>query len=104
MTINTTIKNIFRTILLTSFLIGFTSSCTTFGTFAEDQSIESKVNTLLEPIEENNKPAFIGVESHNLYVLIYGQVPTQDIIEQVNHAIQGIPAPASDSVAASIAA
>ncbi|NVK20992.1 MAG: BON domain-containing protein [Kangiellaceae bacterium] len=68
-----------------------TSGCTTFGTFAEDQSIEGQVEDILEPIELNNQPAFIGVESHNLYVLIYGQVPSEDVKAQASQSINGIP-------------
>ncbi|NVJ67919.1 MAG: BON domain-containing protein [Gammaproteobacteria bacterium] len=67
------------------------ASCTTFGTIFEDNSIESRVVDLLEPIEEANQPANINVDSHNLYVLVYGQVPNEMVIEQVNQAINGVP-------------
>lgn len=66
-------------------------ACTVFGTLAEDNSIESRVYTITDAIEAKNKPAFIGVESHNLYVLIYGQVPSQTVKDQVSREVNGIP-------------
>lgn len=75
-------------IILITFLI---SSCTTFGTIFEDNSIESRVANLLEPIERDNPPANIGVDSHNLYVLVYGQVPNESVKSQVSQVITGIP-------------
>ncbi len=66
-------------------------ACTTFGTMAEDSSIESRVYTITDAIEAKNKPAFIGVESHNLYVLIYGQVPSETVKAQVSTEVKGIP-------------
>jgi osmotically-inducible protein OsmY len=66
-------------------------ACTTFGTLAEDNSIESRVYTITDAIEAKNEPAFIGVESHNLYVLIYGQVPSQVVKDQVSTQVNGIP-------------
>lgn len=69
----------------------FLPACTTFGTLAEDSSIESRVSTITDAIEEKNKPSFIGVESHNLYVLIYGQVPSEKVKNQVSSEVKGIP-------------
>ena len=66
-------------------------ACTTFGTLAEDNSIESRVSTITDAIEAKNPPSFIGVESHNLYVLIYGQVPSQAVKDQVSSEVKGIP-------------
>ncbi len=77
--------------LLITLSILLISSCTTFGTIFEDNSIESRVVDLLEPIEEANQPAKINVDSHNLYVLVYGQVPNEAVIDQVNQAINGVP-------------
>ncbi len=79
-----------RTLLILSGIF-WLGACTTFGTIFEDNSIESRVVDILKPIEEANAPANIGVDSHNLYVLIYGQVPNQEVIEQVNQAITGVP-------------
>lgn len=78
----------FILIILTTLLI---SSCTTFGTIFEDNSIESRVANLLSPIESNNPPSNIGVDSHNLYVLIYGQVPNEQVKSQVSQVITGVP-------------
>ena len=65
--------------------------CTTFGTIFEDNSIESRVDELLDPIEQSNQPASINIDSHNLYVLIYGQVPNQQVIDQVSQAVVDVP-------------
>lgn len=67
------------------------NGCTTFGTIFEDNSIESRVSDMLKPIENANPPSNINVDSHNLYVLVYGQVPNQATIDQVNQAVVGIP-------------
>ncbi len=76
---------------LISITILFVSACTTFGTIFEDNSIESRVADLLAPIEEQNQPANIQVDSHNLYVLVYGQVPNESVKEQVSQVITDIP-------------
>ena len=77
-------------ILLPVFAIGV-SACTTFGTVAEDSSIEGRVKERLYPILEKNQPNAVDVVSHNLYVLIYGQVPSEEAISQVSNALQGVP-------------
>lgn len=80
---------------ITTFFFAFTllalNGCTTFGTIFEDNSIESRVANMLKPIEQANPPSNINVDSHNLYVLIYGQVPNQATINQVNRTIVGVP-------------
>ncbi|MCW8857595.1 MAG: BON domain-containing protein [Kangiella sp.] len=77
-------------ILLPVFAIGV-SACTTFGTVAEDSSIEGRVKERLYPILEKNQPNAVDVVSHNLYVLIYGQVPSEEAISQVSNAVKGVP-------------
>ncbi|WP_251358023.1 BON domain-containing protein [Kangiella sp. TOML190] len=81
----------FRLLLISVILNFGLISCTTFGTVAEDGSIETRVDDLLEPIEDANPPAFIGVKSHNLYVLVYGQVPNQAVFDEVSQTITGVP-------------
>lgn len=86
-----TLKQYLRMLTISSVALVMLPACTTLGTMAEDNSIESRVSTITDAIEAKNKPAFIGVDSHNLYVLIYGQVPTQVVKEQVSSEIQNIP-------------
>lgn len=81
---------IIKTTIVTFTAFALMSGCTTFGTVFEDSSIESRVSTLLEPVAQNNPPAFIGIDSHNLYVLIYGQVPTEEAKSQASQAINGV--------------
>ncbi|WP_223669446.1 BON domain-containing protein [Kangiella shandongensis] len=86
-----TIQQLLRASTIAMAALFLLPACTTFGTVAEDSSIESRVLTLTDAIEAKNKPSFIGVESHNLYVLIYGQVPSQAVKNQVSNEIRGIP-------------
>lgn len=86
-----TIKQSLRILSLSVATLFILPACTTFGTYAEDSSIEGRVSTLTDAIEAKNQPAFIGVQSHNLYVLIYGQVPSQNVINQVSAEIKGVP-------------
>ena len=85
------LKQLLRTFSLTIAALVLLPACTTFGTLVEDNSIESRVHTITDAIEAKNQPAFIGVESHNLYVLVYGQVPNQAVKEQVSNQVNGIP-------------
>ncbi|HEY9030600.1 MAG TPA: BON domain-containing protein [Kangiella sp.] len=80
-----------RLLILTPALALGISACTTFGTVAEDSSIEGRVKDRLYPILEKNQPHAVDVVSHNLYVLIYGQVPSEDVIAQVSNTIKGVP-------------
>lgn len=86
-----TIKKSLRILSLSIATLFILPACTTLGTYAEDNSIEGRVSTLTDAIQAKNPPASIGVQSHNLYVLIYGQVPNQNVINQVSSEIQGIP-------------
>ncbi|GAA4363131.1 BON domain-containing protein [Kangiella marina] len=86
-----TFRQTLRTLSLIFVTLTVVPACTTFGTMAEDNSIESRVYTITDAIEAKNPPSFIGVDSHNLYVLIYGQVPNQAIINQVSNEVKGIP-------------
>ncbi|MRX27441.1 BON domain-containing protein [Kangiella sp. HZ709] len=81
------LRNVFI-YLLTIFVL---AGCTTFGTIFEDNSIESRVYSLLKDLEAENQPAKIEVDSHNLYVLIYGQVPNESVKTQVSQIITGVP-------------
>lgn len=85
------LKQCLRIVTLAAVTAFFLPACTTFGTLAEDNSIERRVGTLTSAIEAKNKPSYIGVESHNLYVLIYGQVPSEKIKIQVSNEIRDIP-------------
>lgn len=80
-----------RLLILTPALALGVSACTTFGTVAEDSSIEGRVKDRLYPILEKNQPNAVDVVSHNLYVLIYGQVPSEDVITQVSNTFKGVP-------------
>ena len=86
-----TLTRILRILSLITATIFVLPACTTFGTMAEDNSIESRVHTITDAIEAKNKPSFIGVDSHNLYVLIYGQVPSEKVKAQVSSEVKGIP-------------
>ncbi|AOE50483.1 BON domain-containing protein [Kangiella sediminilitoris] len=86
-----TFQKLFRITLIAIATVTVLPACTTFGTIAEDNSIESRVRTLTDAIEAKNQPAFIGVDSHNLYVLIYGQVPTQAVKNTVTNEVRDIP-------------
>jgi len=85
------LTRILRILSLITVTIFILPACTTFGTMAEDNSIESRVYTITDAIEAKNKPSFIGVDSHNLYVLIYGQVPSEKVKAQVSSEVKGIP-------------
>lgn len=83
-------SNLLKISLLAVFTLGL-SACTTFGTMAEDSSIESSADDLLETLEKENQPAYIGTVSHNLYLLIFGQVPNEQVKAQASNAVKGIP-------------
>lgn len=84
-------KNSLRFLILLPALLLGVSACTTFGTVAEDSSIEGRIKDRIAPILEKNPPNAVDVVSHNLYVLIYGQVPSEDVINQISNAIKGVP-------------
>ena len=77
-------------ILIPALMIGL-SACTTFGTVAEDSSIEGRIKDLIDPILEKDQPNAVDVVSHNLYVLTYGQVPSEEVVAQISNAIKGVP-------------
>ncbi|MBD3653993.1 BON domain-containing protein [Kangiella sp.] len=81
------LRNLF---LIPALALGL-SACTTFGTVAEDSSIQGRVKDRINPILEKNQPNAVDVVSHNLYVLIYGQVPNEAVIAQISEAIKGVP-------------
>ncbi len=83
-------KSLHLLILIPTLLVGL-SACTTFGTVAEDSSIEGRVKDRINPILEKNQPNAVDVVSHNLYVLIYGQVPNEEVIAQISNVIKGVP-------------
>lgn len=85
------IKKLLRLCLLIPALAFGLSACTTFGTAATDQKIEWKVKDLIQPVTEKHQPAAVDVVSHNLYVLLYGQLPSQEAIDEVSRSIKGIP-------------
>lgn len=83
----TSLRNLF---LIPVLALGL-SACTTFGTVAEDSSIQGRVKDRINPILQKNEPNAVDVVSHNLYVLIYGQVPSEAVISQISEAIKGVP-------------
>ena len=84
-------KTATRLSILLATLLFALPACTTFGTVAEDTSIESRIKDRIQPILDKHKPNAVDVVSHNLYVLIYGQVPSQEVIAQISSAISGVP-------------
>ncbi len=84
-------KQLFRLLILLPVLMTGLSACTTFGTASTDQSIQWQAKDLIQPITEKHQPAAVDVVSHNLYVLVYGQLPSQAAIDEVSLAIKDIP-------------
>lgn len=84
-------KNSLRFLILLPVLLLGLSACTTFGTVAEDSSIQVRIKDRIYPILEKNQPNAVDVVSHNLYVLIYGQVPNEDVVNQISMAVKGVP-------------
>lgn len=83
-------KRLLRLIILIPALTLGVSACTTFGTAATDQSIQWQAKDLILPITEKHQPAAVDVVSHNLYLLVYGQLPSQSAIDEISVAIKDI--------------